>query len=261
MSEPNGFVFRSAGTTHPGRIRSVNQDAFVDRPRQGVWAVADGVGGHQQGEAASLAVVTAIAETATAPSRESLAEALRRRIIGVNQELVNRAHAMGADALIASTVALMVAETSHCVCLWAGDSRIYGFRQGRLARLTRDHSHVEQLVDEGVISAEDALHHPEANIILRAVGRMDQLELDAVVYDLYDGDKFLLCTDGITKEIEEQEIAAILATGDCQDNCEQLLQLALSRACADNIALIVIDVRRIADDATRQQCLRPERQD
>lgn len=243
MPEANGFMFRSAGATHPGRVRTVNQDAFVDLPDQGVWAVADGVGGHQHGEAASQAVVTAIAESAKETPAKAHAEAIRQRIIGVNHELVESAHQLGPDALIASTVAIMVADTNRCICLWAGDSRVYGFRQGRLSRLTRDHSHVEQLVDRGLISAQEALHHPDANIILRAVGREERLDLDAVVYDLYDGDKFLLCTDGITKELDDDEIAEVLAQGDCHDNCQQLLSLALSRQCADNVALIVIDVR------------------
>ncbi|MEA3640545.1 MAG: protein phosphatase 2C domain-containing protein [Lamprobacter sp.] len=243
MPEANGFVFQSASTTHPGRVRSVNQDALIDLPERGVWAVADGVGGHQQGEAASQAVVSAIAEVATSAHPEGLVEAIRQGIIGVNQQLLQRAHELGPDALIASTVAVMVADTNHCICLWAGDSRVYGFRQGRLSRLTRDHSQVEELVERGLLSAQDALHHPEANIILRAVGRTQMLELDAVVYDLYDQDKYLLCTDGITKELDEQEIAAVLAKGSCHENCKQLLELALSRHCADNVAMIVVDAR------------------
>ncbi len=253
MPESSGFIFKSAATTHPGRVRAVNQDAFVELPQQGLWAVADGVGGHQQGEAASQAVVDAVAEIASAPPTGPLVEAVRQGILGVNRELVQRAHAIGSGTLIASTVVALVAEASRCVCLWAGDSRIYGFREGQLARLTRDHSHVEHLVEQGVLSREEALHHPEANIILRAVGREDSLELDAAVYDLYAQDKFLLCTDGLTKELSDDEIAAILAQGDCQANCEQLLELALSRTCADNLALIVVDVCQALDDTTITQ--------
>ena len=257
MPASNGFVFKSAGTTHPGRVRTVNQDAFVDLPEQRVWAVADGVGGHQRGEAASQAVVNAIAEIAKETPANAHVESIRQRIIEVNHELIQGAHQLGPDALIASTVAVMVADTNSCICLWAGDSRVYGFRQGRLSRLTRDHSHVEQLVDLGVISAQEALHHPDANIILRAVGRSEHLELDAVVYDLYDGDKFLLCTDGITKELDDDEIANVLAQGDCHDNCQQMLNLALSRNCADNIALIVIDVRQPDEGDTTLRRMRP----
>lgn len=246
----NGLTFKSAATTHPGRVRTVNQDAFIELPDQGVWAVADGVGGHQQGEAASQAVVDAIAEIASASPVGTLVEAVRQCILDVNRELIEHAHAMGPGALIASTVVVMVAEAGRCICLWAGDSRIYGFREGRLARLTRDHSHVERLVEQGILSREEALHHPEANIILRAVGREDNLELDMAVYDLYAQDKFLLCSDGLTKELSDDEIAAILAQGDCQANRDQLLQLALSRNCADNLALIIVDVRQALDDAT-----------
>lgn len=242
MSRASRFQFASAGSTHPGRVRTLNQDAFLALPELGVWVVADGVGGHQRGDAASRAIVDAVAALGRAALRESLAESVRQAILTVNHRLVEIAEESGPGTVIGSTVAVLVAQGEQCVCLWAGDSRIYGLRGGRLARLTRDHSEVEELVEQGRLSASEALRHPGANIIYRAVGNSDDLELDARVYDVYLHDKFLLCTDGLTKEVGDEEIAAILSHGNCHENCRTLMELVLSRPCRDNVAVIVVDV-------------------
>jgi serine/threonine protein phosphatase PrpC len=222
----------------------------------GIWAVADGVGGHQLGETASKAVVEAIGSIASGGPPENPVECVRLKILEANRRLVDIAKDQDPPAVIASTVAALVAEDYRCVCLWAGDSRVYGFRQGRLSRLTRDHSEVEDLVEEGRLSADEALHHPDANIIYRAIGKSEVLELDAVVYDVHPNDKFMLCTDGLTKEVEEQEIAGILSHGDCGQNCRDLLDLVLSRDCRDNVAIVVVDVKHPADPEPTVQVAR-----
>ena len=242
MSRSSRFQFASAGSTHPGRVRGLNQDAFLALPELGVWVVADGVGGHQRGDAASRAIVDAIAALGRAALRESLAESVRRTILTVNHRLIEVAEEAGPGTVIGSTVAVLVAQGEQCVCLWAGDSRIYGLRQGRLARLTRDHSEVEDLVERGRLSPAEAMQHPGANIIYRAVGNSDDLDLDARVYDVYLHDKFLLCTDGLTKEVSDEEIAAVLSAGNCHENCRALMELVLSRPCRDNVAVVVVDV-------------------
>lgn len=247
MTQSDVFTFSSYGRSHPGHARAVNQDAYLALPQFGVFAVADGVGGHQRGDTASKAVVDAIAALLRSELPEDLAEAVRTQILGVNLRLLELARELGPDTIIGSTVAALVAEERHCVCLWAGDSRIYGMRHGRLKRLTRDHSQVEQLVDQGYLTAEEALRHPHANVIYRAVGMSEDLEIDAVVYDVYVNDKFLLCTDGLTKEVKDEEISDVLTTGTCRENCRDLVELALSRGCRDNIAVVVVDVEPEAD--------------
>ncbi|MCG6860722.1 MAG: protein phosphatase 2C domain-containing protein [Chromatiaceae bacterium] len=242
MTHFNSFLFSSEGGTHPGQVRTINQDAFLALPEMGVWAVADGVGGHQRGDTASKAVVDAIARLADADPPDNLAEWVRRQILDVNSLLIQAARRAGPDTIIGSTVAVLVAEGQRCVCLWAGDSRIYGMRRGKLSRLTRDHSQVEDLVLQGRLSAAEAMQHPDANVIYRAVGKSEDLEVDALAYDIYARDKFLLCTDGLTKEVNDEEIAAILMTGACHDNCRTLVDLALSRNCRDNVSVIVVDV-------------------
>jgi len=248
MTQSGTFSFSSEGSTHPGRVRTVNQDAYLALPDLGVWVVADGVGGHQRGDTASQAVVDGIATLEQGKPRVGLAESARLQILAVNRRLIQIARQAGPDTIIGSTVAVLVAEGRRCVCLWAGDSRIYGMRGGKLSRLTRDHSQVEDLVDQGRLSPVEAMRHPAANIIYRAVGKSEDLEIDAVAYDICANDKFMLCTDGITKEVSDEEIAAILSTGTCRDNCRALVDLVLSRECRDNVAVIVVDVKLPADN-------------
>jgi len=250
MTRSGVFAFSSCGRSHPGHARAVNQDAYLELPRFGVFAVADGVGGHQRGDTASKAVVDGIAGLLSAERPDDLAEAVRMRILEVNRQLYELARELGPDSIVGTTVAALVAEEGRCVCLWAGDSRIYGMRHGKLKRLTRDHSQVEQLVDQGYLTPDEALRHPHANVIYRAVGMSRDLEIDAVVYDLYAQDKFLLCTDGLTKEVKDQEISAVLAGGTCRENCRDLVDLALGRPCRDNVAVVVVDVEQPADPAT-----------
>jgi len=242
MTQSTDFVLTSAGSTHPGRVRQVNQDAYVALPELGVWVVADGVGGHQRGDVASKAVVDAIATLASPIRPDNLTEAVRHKILSVNRQLVQVAQDSSPGTVIGSTVAALVVEGHQCVCLWAGDSRVYGFRGGKLSRLTRDHSQVEELVEQGQLSAAEAMQHPEANVIYRAVGQSEDLEVDAIVYDIHYRDKFLLCTDGLTKELGDKEIAAVLANGDCHQNCRDLMARALGRECRDNIAIVVVDI-------------------
>lgn len=248
MTQSGSFLFSSEGGTHPGRVRKINQDAYLALPEIGVWAVADGVGGHQRGDTASKAVVGSIATLAQAGPSDDLAESARQQILAVNRKLIQFARQEGPDTIIGSTVAVLVAQGQRCVCLWAGDSRIYGMRRGKLSRLTRDHSQVEDLVEQGRLSATEAMHHPDANLIYRAVGMTESLDLDAVVYDIHAHDKFMLCTDGLTKEVRDEEIAAILMSGTCCDSCRALLDLALSRDCRDNVAVVVVAVDPAPDD-------------
>jgi len=247
MTRSTDFLFSSAGSTHPGRVRQVNQDAYAALPELGVWVVADGVGGHQRGDAASKAVVDEIAALASTTRPDNLTEAVRHRILAVNRQLIQVAQSAGPGTVIGSTVAALVAEGHHCVCLWAGDSRIYGFRRGKLSRLTRDHSQVEELVDRGQLSAAEAIHHPDANVIYRAVGQSEDLDVDAIAYNIYCHDKFMLCTDGLTKELSDEEIGTILANGDCHDNCRALMDRALRGECRDNVGVVVVDVNPLPD--------------
>lgn len=242
MKTSRKFPFLSAGKTHPGLVRMKNQDAFIALPEKGIWVVADGVGGHSHGETASQMIVDAVRKITPIIDLHQRVSELEKRIKEVNRHLIDLAKQVGGGEVIASTVAALVASREQCVCLWAGDSRIYGYREGVLTRLTRDHSLVEELKDAGVLSPEQAKDHPEANVIYRAVGKDTNLELDVVMYDIMAEDRFLLCTDGLTKEVMDNEISGQLSMGDSATVCESLLQMAIQRGCRDNITVIVVDV-------------------
>jgi protein phosphatase len=140
---------------------------------------------------------------------------------------------------IGSTVVLLAARDGACAYLWAGDSRIYLYRQGRLIQLTRDHSHVEELKARGHLTAEEALHHPAQHLITRAVGALDVLELDEHSVELFDGDTFLLCSDGLSNEVSEADMVNALAEGNCEWAAQTLLELALAHGGHDNISIVV----------------------
>jgi len=139
-----------------------------------------------------------------------------------------------------STVAALLAHGDHCFCLWAGDSRVYRLRGDELKRITVDHSKVQDLVDEGIIDEDDAESHPEANVITRAVGANDELFVDMDIFDVEDGDIYLVCSDGLFKELREPEIAEILAGKPPEQSGQELVDLTLDRGSRDNVTVIVI---------------------
>ena len=229
--------------THPGTVRSHNEDAVLALPERGLWAVADGAGGHASGEVASAAILDAFAALPDHLSPlETLAE-LRQAAADVHLALRREAAARGPGIMIMSTLVLLLIRGGHYVSLWAGDSRAYLLRDGAFEQITRDHSLVQGLVDAGVVAQEAAEDHPHANIITRAVGGdEDELLLDKVSGELAPGDRFLLCSDGLFKAVPPSRIAAILS-GVHADPARALIEEALAGAAKDNVSAIVIDVQ------------------
>ena len=139
--------------------------------------------------------------------------------------------------MIASTIVVLLVRGNHFAALWAGDSRIYLLRGAALHRITRDHSLVQELVDSGALNAEDAEKHPQANVITRAVGAEGPLELDKVADRLHPGDRFMLCSDGVFKELAEAEIGGLLVRG---AEAEELVQRAVAAGGRDNVSVVVV---------------------
>ncbi len=232
--------FRSAAATHAGARRADNQDAFLNRPDLGVWAVADGAGGHSAGAIAARTVVAALDGIPPGLTAAELLAQLRLRLDGVHAGLLREAAVLGDAAIMASTVVALAARGGHFACLWAGNSRAYLLREGVLAQLTRDHSVVQEMVDAGQLDAEQAECHPQANLITHAVGDgSESLGLEKVIGALDPGDRFLLCSDGISKTLDVATLAALL-TGPAPA-CEGVLQAALALGAHDNITAVVID--------------------
>ena len=152
--------------------------------------------------------------------------------------------------MMGSTVVAMLACGGEVACLWAGDSRIYLYRNGRLQQLTRDHSQAEELKAHGVAAADAAAVPAIANMITRAVGAADYLDVEQVTLAARDGDLFLLCSDGLSNPVEEQAIAAALAPGDCARAVQDLIALALANGGRDNITVVVVRADDVSVDKT-----------
>jgi len=231
------FGWLSAGISDVGRVRSINEDAVSLRPEIGLWAVADGMGGHEAGEIASALVIQALG-TVTIPSTlEGFVEAIKVQLENVNTELVLQ---QGAGKT-GTTVVVFLAHGDRCACLWVGDSRLYRLRSDMMHAMTRDHSYVQELVQAGQLSVEDAATHPKANVITRAIGAHESIEIEVGRYDLKEGDRYLLCSDGLYREITEQEIFHHMSKDNCNLLVDTLLELTLDRGARDNVSIVAVD--------------------
>jgi serine/threonine protein phosphatase PrpC len=232
-----GLRWRSHGRSDVGRIRVVNEDAFLENPQKGVWAVADGMGGHLAGDVASRAVVDALRTVAPQDGIESLIADVNACLQRTNAALLRRSQADAEGQIMGSTVVILLAVANHCATLWAGDSRLYRFRGGRLSQLTRDHS-----PDAEGEPAEDRSPEKEnsSNVVTRALGAEDDLAVDTVVFEADPGDTYLLCSDGLVKEVNPREIADILNQADPEQSSRALIDLALARGARDNVTVVVV---------------------
>jgi serine/threonine protein phosphatase PrpC len=235
--------FETAAVTHVGRVRKANEDAILVRADIGVWAVADGVGGLEAGQFASNAVVSAIDSIGAATSQTDQLARFRERILLANDRISHEAGKLDGGAM-GSTVAALVCFSNSCSCLWAGDSRVYRLRQGTLEQLTHDHSEVQEMIDAGALSEEEARVWPRRNVITRAVGIFEDPDLETRSEELMPQDTFLLCSDGLTNHVSDQELVDYLAVPRAQEACDALLALALERGGKDNISIIVVRCHR-----------------
>lgn len=228
-----------AGISHVGQVRRVNEDAWLARPEAGLYAVADGMGGHRKGDVASRMVVDALAGLPPAPDARAMRESVEAALASVNRGL------RPADGRVVSgsTVAVLLLCGRHFAVLWAGDSRVYRAGPDGFAQVTRDHSLAQELVDSGELAQEDARGHPMSNRITRAVGAAEDLVLDGAQGELKPGDAFLLCSDGLTRHVEDAEIGAALERMSPQAAADHLLDTTLARGGADNVTAVVLALR------------------
>jgi serine/threonine-protein phosphatase Stp1 len=236
--------FPSSATTDPGG-RAHNEDAFLNRPDLGLWAVADGAGGHVNGAAASGAVVAALAAIPPGLNAAEILAQVRLRLGAVHLALLAAAAEQGDGCVMATTVVVLIARGAHFACLWAGDSRAYRSHVGMLNQITSDHSLVQQLLEAGSLTEAEADAHPERNVITRAVGGgPDELQLDKVSGRLTAGDRFLLCSDGLCKGLAPAELAGLFLSG---LPAESMVAAALERAPSDNVTAVIVEAVRDQD--------------
>lgn len=236
----------SHAQTHKGLVRKINEDACLDMAESGVWAVADGMGGHSAGDIASQLVVDTLRNSVSkgnSASVQSLTEALHQ----ANAELYRYSAQQLDGSTAGSTVVVLLIDKLHYHLLWAGDSRGYLLRNGRLRQITRDHSQVNDMVDEGLLSSVDAENHALANVITRAVGVEEHIVIDVISGVWQPGDLFLLCSDGLNKELEDDEIGQYLQHTNLAEANRALLHSTLVAGARDNVTCVIV---KVSDDLT-----------
>ncbi|SMF96515.1 protein phosphatase [Methylomagnum ishizawai] len=237
---PRPVCWHSHGLTDVGHRRKINEDAFLDRPDIGLWMVADGMGGHQAGDVASNALVQSLAAIEAAAELDAQTLRVKQGIEAVNRHLHRLAGESSSGQIIGSTVVALVAKGLRCEALWAGDSRLYRYRDGRLEQLSTDHSLMDELVRAGLMTPEEASAEGGANIITRAVGAESRLELDSLRFEAAPGDLYLLCSDGLAKELSDGEIARHLVPADLAASAQALIAAALTHGGRDNVTVVLI---------------------
>lgn len=234
------FPIESFGVSHKGCVRDHNEDNYLVEQQAGLWVVADGMGGHEAGEVASASIVDHLATIGIASSAPDLRARFEDRLSRANAEIRNISRSRGIT--IGSTFAALLAMDGRFAGLWAGDSRIYLVRGGAISQISRDHTEVQELLDRGMISAEEALTWPRRNVITHAVGVSDELVIDFQQGELMPGDVFVLGTDGLTAHVSDAEIEAAVKSAPPQAACEKLLEMVLARGGTDNVTIVLVRI-------------------
>ncbi|OOG42717.1 PP2C family serine/threonine-protein phosphatase [Rhodanobacter sp. C05] len=230
----------SAGRTVTGKVRGHNEDAILVRDDAGLWVVADGLGGHSAGDYASTMIVERLGALPRTGSVFDFIESIEDTLVQINAELLQTAATRGVD-LIGSTVVIMVYDPDFILCGWVGDSRAYSFEGGRLQQITRDHVHGGEEDDVTHFGTTPTQQQAGSGVLTRAIGAEDQLFVDWVLAGNRPDTAFVLCSDGINKEMSDVEIDdQCRRKQQPQDLIDSLFELALSRAGRDNISAVVV---------------------
>lgn len=241
MMQPS-ITLEAAALTHVGKVRSGNEDAYGQCLDAGVFAVCDGMGGAAAGEIASrIAVDTLLERLCSVTSPNDRRKALEDSIAAANRLVY--AQAAEDDSLrgMGTTLVAVAIQNGHALIGHVGDSRCYLFRKGTLIRETNDHSLVDEQVRMGHMTQEDADRSPLRNVITRAVGTQKTVEAEIADLPLEPGDILLLCSDGLTREVPEEGIAAILQqTGTVDELCQRLIDAANAAGSHDNVTAVLV---------------------
>lgn len=228
----------SVGRSHRGLVREHNEDAWLARPDIGLWAVADGMGGHARGDFASRTVIEALGRVPPPDDAPGHLRAVETALISAHDELQH----IGGHEVCGSTVVALLAFDDHFAVTWAGDSRAYRWRSGLIEPLTRDHSVVADLVASGELAAEAARLHPHRNRITRALGIPGPLALDHRQSELQPDDVILLCSDGLSGELDEATITRLVASRPIAGAADALIDATLAAGAPDNVTVVLIEV-------------------
>jgi len=224
--------------THTGRVRARNEDSCLVRTDVGLWAVADGMGGHEAGDLASRIGVESLDTIGTPESAADLLADCEERLFSANQQILALSRERQ-GATVGTTAAVLLVRDGYYACIWAGDSRVYLINRGRINQVSHDHSELEELIAEGALSREDVKDWPN-NAITRAVGVADEPEFEVVTGPAEPEDIFVICSDGLTKHLQDDEILQHAVTRRAQAACDDMLAMALDRGGLDNVTIVIV---------------------
>lgn len=227
----------SASNSHQGNRRTRNEDAVFCASHLGLWAVADGMGGHKAGDYASESIAQMLADLKLPDDLDECVDRIEDGMLEVNDHLRRHARIECDGNTVGSTVVVLVVRGEVGVALWAGDSRLYRMRGRSMSQVTRDHNPVSDLLDSGGVTEDEAVN-TDTHIITRAVGGQRDLHLDIAVFDVQPGDTLLLCSDGLYREIDAQLIYEALQH-DVDKAVTLLMDDALDGPARDNVSLVV----------------------
>lgn len=234
------IAWQGACATDVGTVRAVNEDAVFERPELGLWAVADGMGGHEVGDVASAKVVEALGNLEDHALLSEFVDAVDDALISANDAIMRYSEEELSGASMGTTVVSLLARGRVGVCLWVGDSRLYRYRNGALSQLSRDHSQVEELLQMGMLTPEQAENHPDSHVITRAIGGEHELYVDINIFSLRIGDTFMLCSDGLYNAVSIDDIEECLGMRSPEHGADDLIQRALDNSARDNVSVIVL---------------------
>jgi protein phosphatase len=233
------LLFETGAATHVGKVRLRNEDSYFTRPESGIWAVADGMGGHEAGDLASQTVIEVLKSIQAPSSAGELLSLCKSRIFEANSRLKEMGQQRG-GVIIGTTVTVLLTFDGYFACVWAGDSRMYIVREGNISQVSRDHTEVQDLLTDGIITPMEAETWGGSNVITRAIGVIALPELEVATGVLHAGDVFVICTDGLTRHLEDDEILRCTAANMSQEACDRLIMLTLDRGAVDNVTIIVV---------------------
>lgn len=236
--------YKVFGRSDVGKVRSNNEDAFLTTNKEGFFLVADGMGGHKAGEVASSITRDVISSKLTEQSAGDNIEALiREAFLTANEKVRATASANTDQQGMGCTCVLLMLRDQNFFVAHVGDSRIYLFRKGQLKQVTRDHSYVEELFIRGLINEEEKKGHPYRNQITRYIGCSSKLEVDITSGPVWNGDVFLLCSDGLTEEVKDDKLEEIFSKNlDPDATANMLVEEALKNGGKDNVSVVIVQV-------------------
>ena len=236
----------SVGKTHPGMIRKNNQDNFLNYRKDDfvVLAVADGLGGHNAGEVASKRCVDLLLQFLKEKNKKEIftSENIFELIAQMNQDIFSASQSNKNLSGMGTTLSLCVADNSRAMIYQLGDSRVYSLNGKGIHQVTKDHSLVQYMLDSGQITASQAVNHPQKNVITRALGTDESAEADLYEITLKDKDKLLLCSDGLSNTVSNEEIYRTVCENDQETAAQKLIDLANAHGGSDNITVVLFEV-------------------